>query len=87
MSDAMNEFLMGAMAMACWTTALFFLRFWRDAHERLFLLFAISFLLLGFTRLGLALWHLPSEGQTYFHWVRLAAFLVILIAIVDKNRR
>lgn len=83
----MNEFLMGAMAMACWTAALFFLRFWRDARDRLFLLFAVSFVLLGVTRIGLAFLHEPSEAPTYFHWVRFAAFLIILIAIVDKNRR
>jgi hypothetical protein len=83
----MNDFLMGMMAMACWTAGLFFLRFWRDTHDRLFALFAVSFVLLGFTRVGLALSHELSEGQTYFHWVRLAAFLIIVVAIVDKNRR
>jgi hypothetical protein len=34
-----------------------------------------------------ALSHEPSEGQTAFHWVRFAAFVVILLAIIDKNRR
>jgi hypothetical protein len=83
----MSQFLMGAMAMACWTAALFFVRFWRDTHDRLFALFAAAFVLLGFTRMGLALWPEIGEGQTYFHWVRFAAYLIILIAIVDKNRR
>jgi hypothetical protein len=83
----MNDFLMGAMAMACWVAALFFLRFWRDTSDRLFALFACAFFLLGITRIGLACWHELSEGQTYFHWLRLAAFVLILIAIIDKNRR
>lgn len=83
----MNEFLMGAMAMACGVIALFFWRFWRDTGDRLFALFACAFFLLGFTRVGLAYWHELSEGQTYFHWIRLAAFVLILVAIIDKNRR
>ncbi len=83
----MNDFLMGAMAMACGVAALFFLRFWRDTQDRLFALFSVSFVLLGITRIGLAMTHEPSENQTYFHWVRLAAFVLILVAIIDKNRR
>ena len=83
----MNDFLMGAMAMACWVVALFFLRFWRDTRDRLFALFSISFILLGITRIGLAMSHEQSEGQTFFHWIRFAAFVIILVAIIDKNRR
>jgi ABC-type Na+ efflux pump permease subunit len=83
----MSDFLSGAMAMACWTVALFFLRFWRETADRLFAFFAIAFLLLGGTRLGLALSHEINEAQTYLHWIRFVAFLVILAAIIDKNRR
>lgn len=83
----MNEFLMGAMVMACWSAALFFLRFWRETNDRLFILFSASFFLLGVTRIGLALSHELSESQSYFHWIRFAAFIIILLAIVDKNRR
>ena len=59
----------------------------RDTGDRLFFMFAISFLLLGATRLGLAFSHDTIEGQTHWYWVRLAAFVLILVAIVDKNRR
>ena len=83
----MEEFIMGAITMASSIVALFFLRFWRDTGDRLFLMFSIAFLLLGFTRLGLAVSHLDLEGQTHWYWVRLAAFVMILVAIVDKNRR
>jgi hypothetical protein len=78
---------MGASAMGCWTAMLFFLRFWRESGDRLFGLFSASFLLLGLTRFGLALAHDPSEGETYLYWVRLVAYLLILVAIIDKNRR
>lgn len=83
----MEFFLMGAIAMASCIAALFFLRFWRETGDRLFVVFALAFFLLGITRLGLALSADYSEGHTSWYWVRLAAFLLILIAIVDKNRR
>jgi hypothetical protein len=83
----MEEFLMGAIAMASTVVAMFFLRFWRDTGDRLFMIFAIAFILLATTRLGLALSNQPLEGQTHWYWFRFAAFALILFAIVDKNRR
>jgi hypothetical protein len=79
--------LMGAIAMASAVAALFFLRFWRDTGDRLFAIFSTAFFLLGTTRIGLALSQTHTEAQTYWYWVRLAAFLLILVAIIDKNRR
>jgi hypothetical protein len=82
----MDQFLMGAMAMASWIAGLFFLRFWRDTGDRLFAAFAIAFWLLGATRIALA-WHVTTEEEHgYIYWIRLAAFVLILLAIVDKNR-
>ncbi|HEX6961002.1 MAG TPA: DUF5985 family protein [Lacipirellula sp.] len=111
----MEHFIMGAIAMASAVVALFFFRFWRDTGDRLFAMFALAFLLLGITRMGLAMAHdtpkaaaaadqatvdeeepagevegaLPEveESQTHWYWVRLAAFLLIVVAIADKNRR
>jgi uncharacterized protein DUF5985 len=83
----MEQFIMGAIAMASAVVSLFFLRFWRETGDRLFAMFAVAFLLLGITRLGLALSPLETEGHTHWYWVRLAAFVIILVAIVDKNRR
>jgi hypothetical protein len=82
----MHQFLLGMTAMASWTAMLFFFRFWRESGDRLFGMFAVAFLLLGLTRLGLALSNDPTEGDTFIYWIRLAAFLLILTAIVDKNR-
>jgi hypothetical protein len=83
----MEEFLMGAIAMATVVAAIFFLRCWRDTGDRLFAIFSIAFILLAFTRLGLALSNQQLEGQTHWYWFRLAAFVLILLAIIDKNRR
>lgn len=83
----MEEILMGATAMASAVAGLFFLRFWRDTRDRLFAIFAAAFFLLGFTRIGLAFSPSQPEGNTHWYWVRLVAFLLILVAIIDKNRR
>ena len=83
----MEQFIMGAVATASLVAALFFLRFWRDTGDRLFAMFALAFLLLAITRLGLSVLNEHMEVQTYWYWVRLLAFLLILGAILDKNRR
>lgn len=83
----MRPFLLGACAMACAAIGLFFLRFWRRSRDRLFLLFAVAFWILGLNRLGLAAVDTTSESRMYLYGVRLAAFVLILVAIADKNRR
>lgn len=82
----MNLMLLGAIAMASFVAGLFFLRFWRDTGDRLFLFFAISFLVEGINRWALGLSGDPNEGRPFFYFVRLLSFLLILIAIVQKNR-
>jgi hypothetical protein len=83
----MEQFIMGAIAMGSTVVALFFFRFWYQTGDRLFVMFAAAFLLLGITRLGLAFSDDLTEGHTVWYSVRLAAFVVIIAAIVDKNRR
>jgi len=83
----MEDFLLGGIAMGSAIAAIFFLRFWRDTGDRLFAIFAASFLLLGISRLGLAVSAGLLESHTHWYWFRFAAFLLILLAIVDKNRR
>ena len=82
----MEPFILGAISAACLVATMFFLRFWVTTRDRLFLMFATAFLLLGFTRL-LRGWLMsePDEHQ-YIYWIRLVAYLLIVIAIVDKNR-
>jgi hypothetical protein len=82
----METFLMGAIAMAWGVVSLFFLRFWRETRDRLFLIFAIAFALLGSSRLIMAAIQEPQNEHTHLYWMRLAAYLLILIAIADKNR-
>ena len=83
----MNQLLLGAVAMASLVAGLFFLRFWRDTGDRFFLFFAVSFLVEGVNRAALGLVSDPNEGEPFFYFVRFLSFLLILIAIVDKNRK
>lgn len=75
----------GAIVMGYAVAGLFFLRFWRQTRDRLFLIFAIAFWLLGLQRLALALSADLVEAHTGLYLLRLFAFLLILLAIVDKN--
>jgi hypothetical protein len=83
----MTEFFSGAATAASWIAGLFFLRFWRETAERLFLLFALAFFVLGLNWLLVTAIHPAGETRPYFYLVRLVAFVLIIVAIVDKNRR
>jgi hypothetical protein len=83
----MEFFILGAIAMASLTVGLFFLRFWKDTGDRLFLFFAMSFLLEGVNRAALGLSGNPNEDQPFFYFVRFLSYVLILIAIVNKNRK
>ncbi|MCD2322944.1 DUF5985 family protein [Sphingomonas sp. IC-56] len=67
--------------------ALFFLRFWRDTRDGLFLCFAAAFLLLGISQLVLSLESVSDEYRAWVYLGRLAAFLLIVVGILRKNRR
>ena len=81
----MTDLLQGALIMASAVAGLFFLRFWRDTGDRLFVAFAAAFWVLAVNWLGLALSSEP-ETRTVFYLLRLVAFVTIIVGIVDKNR-
>jgi len=84
--SALNQTLYGALVMGCFAVGLFLLRFWSTTRDRLFAMFAFAFWLLGLNWLGLAVLDTTQEQRTAFYALRAAAFVVILVAIVDKNR-
>lgn len=83
----LNQFLYGAACMAGLAIALFFFLFWRRSRDRLFALFGVSFAILSVERVILAAMHAQNEFVPYVYLIRLLAFVVIIVAIVDKNRR
>jgi hypothetical protein len=82
----MVQFLNGGLTMACMVAGLFFLRFWRSMGDRLLLFFAIAFWILALHWGVLGIVNPPSETRHYTYILRLVAFLVIVVGIVDKNR-
>ena len=85
--DHVTPILVGIIATASLTAALFFLRFWRHTRDRFFLFFALSFFIEGVNRIVLYLPVGPNEEAPVYYMVRLVAYGLIVAAIIDKNRR
>jgi hypothetical protein len=81
------NFLSGAVAALFLVAGLFFLRFWKRTRDGLFLAFALAFFLLGLGQGLLTLAVVPDEERSLLYLIRLAAFALILAAIIRKNRR
>jgi hypothetical protein len=82
----MNLMLIGAIAMGWFIASFFFLRYWRVTHDRFFLFFSFAFFIEGISRTMLAFTDRLNEQEPLFYVVRLVAFLIIIFAIIDKNR-
>ena len=84
----MQTLMLGAVAMASFVASLFFYSFWRKTRDRFFLLFSAAFFLDAVNRAALgALSDISEEHEPVFYLVRLAPFLLIIAAVVDKNLR
>jgi hypothetical protein len=86
MGDSLSLVVSGMLIMGYMVAGLFFLRFWRDTRDRLFGIFAGAFWLLGVQRALLAVVETSPAGTVGVYGLRLLAFVLILAAIVDKNR-
>lgn len=80
------DFLSGAVAFGFLVCGLYFIRYWNRSRDELFLSFALAFGLLGTGQAILALANIPTEERGSLYLFRLAAFLLILLAIYRKNR-
>ena len=83
----MMDLISGVLVAGDAVAGLFFLRFWLASRDRLFAMFAAAFWILGIQRLLLAVTRAIFEDQALFYTLRLAAFVIIIAAIIDKNRR
>jgi hypothetical protein len=86
MRSILLAFASGALMGAYVVVALFFTKFWRRTHDRLFLLFAAAFALLATQRIVLGVMREWAERSVPLYGLRLLAFLIIIAAIIDKNR-
>jgi len=85
--EMFDAFLSGLVTMGFAVVGLWFWKFWRRTRDGLFGAFAGAFLLLAINQ---ALAQLVAWGREETGWVwllRLAAFLLIIGAIIKKNVR
>ena len=78
-------FIAGVIAMGYAVAGLFFLKFWARAKDGLFAAFALAFWLMALNQALPALLDIPKEEQSPFYLIRLAAFVIIILAILGKN--
>lgn len=81
----MFEFASGLIAMGFLIATLFFLRYWRQTSDGLFAAFAAAFALLALNQTLLAFSRVPLEERSPLYLLRLAAFVVIIAAVLAKN--
>jgi hypothetical protein len=82
-----KEFLWGLLSMSAAVASLLFLRYGKVTRDRLFLFFSAAFLAMCLNWLGLAIIEPDTEHQHLAYFLRLLAFVLILIGIIDKNMR
>lgn len=82
----MDQFLYGVIVMGFAVASLLFLSYWRRTRQSLFLAFAASFLLLAINYLWLAVTQIPVEERSPLYLVRLLAFALLIVGIVQSNR-
>jgi hypothetical protein len=82
-----EHFVAGVITMGYAVAGLFFLRFWRRTGDGLFCAFAGAFGLMALNSLMVEVLNIPRENQSWIYLLRLAAFALIIAAIVAKNLR
>ena len=80
-------FCYGVACAGAFTAGVFFYRFWRLSGDRFFLWFSAAFALLAAQWLALVGENPDAESRPYYYLPRLIAFLFIIAATVEKNRR
>ncbi|HXS68119.1 MAG TPA: DUF5985 family protein [Candidatus Polarisedimenticolia bacterium] len=80
-----SHFLWSAIVFGYLIVALFFLQFWKRSGDSFFLLFSLAFALMAIERLVLAL-VIGLTVDSFVYLIRLCAFLLIIVAIIRKNR-
>jgi hypothetical protein len=83
----MAALIAGALAAGYAVAGLHFAKFWSRTRDRLFAIFALAFWLLAIQRIAIVVSDRWLEDTTPLYALRLLAFLLILVAIVDKNRQ
>jgi hypothetical protein len=84
-SVALTHYLAGMIAMGFAVGVCFFLKFYARTRDGLFLAFAAAFALMALNQTLVALLGVPKEEQNSIYLLRLAAFVLIIVAVLHKN--
>jgi hypothetical protein len=82
-----DHILAGTTCMSYLVICMFFVRFWQKTHDRLFLFFTAAFAVFMTERVVRLLMEAETDWAPYVYMIRLSGFILILLAIADKNRR
>ena len=82
-----SAMLSGFLIAGYGVIGLFFLRFWRKSQDRLFAYFGWAFILLAVQRTILTVTAGARDVAIAMYGLRAIAFLIIIYAIIDKNRK
>lgn len=78
-------FTAGAMTAGFAIAGLFFLRFWARTRDTLFAAFAVAFWLMALNQAVAGFSRHAQEENSAAYLLRLAAFLIIIIAVLSKS--
>ena len=84
--EKINFFIGGAICMGEFVVAVLFFNFWRRTADRLFAWFSAAFAMLAVERI-LLFCRVSAHADPTVYIVRLVAFLLIIPAVIDRNRR
>ena len=87
MSIELLPYMHGALMMGCFVIGLKFLKYWRLSRDRFFVFFASAFWIFAIGWGVRAFLNIADEHGHLAYLPRLLSFLLILVAIFDKNRR
>lgn len=81
-----DDVVNGMLTYGCLVVALKFLRFWRLSDDTFFLWFSTAFVAFGVSWGLRVLDTVDPDSMYYVYLPRLVAFLLIVAAILQKNR-
>ena len=84
--EAVLQFLYGGLTVMCIAVGFFFLHYWHIQRDRFYLWLMVAFWSLGASWSVHLVFATSSETGANVYLFRLAAFVLITIAIIDKNR-
>ena len=85
LTSRLVPFVLGAIAMASAVASMFFVRFYRETRDPLFLYFAAAFAIEAVNRTVLTFQATPNEASPYLYILRAFSYSLILLGIYRKN--